>query len=98
MGRFDFESVDHRRFPCVELAEAAAKGAESLSISLNAANEIAVDAFLRELIRFTDIPIIIDQVLNRTSGVTISTIADIIAQDLEARAKALESMKRCTRS
>ncbi|MEO2173719.1 MAG: 1-deoxy-D-xylulose-5-phosphate reductoisomerase, partial [bacterium] len=69
-----------------------------LSISLNAANEIAVDAFLRELIQFTDIPIIIDQVLNQTKGEAVSTIADIIVVDAEARSKALESMKLRSRS
>ena len=98
IGKFDFESVDRQRFPCVELAEAAAQGAGSLSISLNAANEIAVDAFLRELIQFTDIPIIVDQVLNQTRGEAVSTIADIIAVDAEARTKALESMKLRSRS
>jgi 1-deoxy-D-xylulose-5-phosphate reductoisomerase len=93
MGRFDFENVDRQRFPCVALAEAAAVGSDSLSISLNAANEIAVDGFLRELIHFTDIPMIVEHVLNQTRDEAATTIADIIALDAEARSNARECMK-----
>ena len=98
MGHFDFEPLDRSRFPCVELAEAAAKGPASYSIALNAANEVAVDGFLHELIRFTDIPIIVDVVLNQTAGNEASTITDIVAIDNESRKKAREQIQRRTRT
>jgi len=93
LGRFDFEAVDRQRYPCIELAEAAANGADSLSIALNAANEIAVDGFLRELICFTDIPMIVDLVLNQTTAAQAPTIAAITAIDEEARSKAREAIE-----
>lgn len=88
MGQFDFEPLDRNRFPCVALAEAAATGAPSLSIALNAANEIAVDGFLRELIRFTDIPIVVESVLNQTTDSAAPTLDDIVAIDAESRQRA----------
>jgi len=94
MDRLDFEPVDRQRYPCVALAEAAVQGSESMAIALNAANEIAVDGFLRELIRFTEIPMIVEAVMNQTAAVEAPTMADIIAIDSEARSKAKEHCER----
>ncbi len=88
---FSFEALDRNRFPCVAFAEAAC-AADSLSIALNAANEVAVDNFLHELIRFTDIPIVIESVLGRTSSVETPTMTDILAVDTEARSLAQEAV------
>jgi len=65
-----------------------------MAIALNAANEIAVDGFLRELIRFTEIPMIVEAVMNQTAAVEAPTMADIIAIDSEARSKAKEHCER----
>ena len=90
MKPLEFEVLDRNKFPCVALAEKAAVGDDSEAIVLNAANEIAVESFLHELIRFTDIPIIVEKVLNQISGIEASSIVDIIAIDSEARARAQE--------
>src|SRR5262249_16323304 len=55
-GRLDFERPDTERFPCLDLAFRALRGAEGLSIVLNAANEVAVLAFLDRRLPFTGIP------------------------------------------
>ena len=94
MDRLDFEPVDRQRYPCVALAEAAVQAPESMAIALNAANEIAVDGFLRELIRFIEIPMIVEAVMNQTAAVEAPTMADIIAIDSEARSKAREHCER----
>jgi 1-deoxy-D-xylulose-5-phosphate reductoisomerase len=93
-GQMTFESLDRARFPCVALAEAASRGAGSMSIALNAANEIAVDSFLHELIRFTDIPIVIEAVLDQTEALETPTIELILAIDSEARQKAQEEIQK----
>ncbi len=93
-GQMTFESLDRARFPCVALAEAASRGAGSMSIALNAANEIAVDSFLHELIRFTDIPIVIEAVLDQTEALETPTIELILAIDSEARQKAQEQIQK----
>ena len=93
LGKLDFEAVDFARFPCLGLARSVAGGAQSLSIGLNAANEIAVQGFLDELIRFTDIPLIIEQVLEKTQASEAHTIEDVLEIDKEARMRAAVVMK-----
>jgi 1-deoxy-D-xylulose-5-phosphate reductoisomerase len=62
-GRLEFEPPDLERFPCLALAYRALEGAASLPLVLNAANEVAVAAFLDGEIGFTDIPRVIEQAL-----------------------------------
>ena len=93
-GQLTFETLDRARFPCVALAEAAARGPGSLSIGLNAANEIAVESFLHELIRFTDIPLVIEAVLAQTEALETPTIEHILSIDSEARQKAQEHITK----
>ena len=88
--QLDFVPLDRSRFPLVALAEHAASSAGSVAIALNAANEIAVDRFLHELIGFTDIPLVIEAVLNRTEAAETHTIEEIMAVDAQSRAYALE--------
>lgn len=97
-GQLTFDTLDRNRFPCVALAEAAADGAGSLSIGLNAANEMAVDSFLHELIRFTDIPLVIEAVMNQTEALETHTIEHILAVDNEARQKAREHIQKLAKT
>ena len=84
-ARLDFEAPDYQRFPCLRLAtEAAAVGGTAMAV-LNAANEVAVDAFLSGSIRFTDIPLTIEHVLAATTIVEPDTLALVQAQDASAR-------------
>ena len=91
-GQLTFEPLDRERFPAVRLAEVAANSPGSISIGLNAANEIAVDCFLHELIRFTDIPIVIEKVLDQTEALETPTIEEILQVDAEARRRAKEQV------
>lgn len=98
MGPLDFETPDTARYPAIVLARNAAEGADSMPIALNAANEIAVDAFLHELIGFIDIPLIVESVLAKTSSIAVSTLDDIIQIDQESRDRAREAIKGLDRS
>ncbi|ARN74992.1 1-deoxy-D-xylulose-5-phosphate reductoisomerase [Oceanicoccus sagamiensis] len=92
-AQLDFEAPDYQRFPCLRLAtEAVTTGATAMAI-LNAANEMAVQAFLDQRVRFTDIPVIIEHVLATMSLVEPSTLAVVQEQDLEARQIAAEFIK-----
>ena len=94
IGRLDFEPPDLQRFPCLRLAQEVARGAQSLAIAMNAANEVAVQAFLDELITFTDIPLIIESVLEQTGSDEALTMASILAIDHQARQQAGKAMQR----
>ena len=89
-GRLEFEQPDTNRFPCLALAFRALSGAEGLSIVLNAANEVAVDAFLQRRLAFTDIPEVIRQSMDahEAKGGTdhIGGLAEVRAIDGWARA------------
>ncbi len=94
-----FEMVELNRYPCLGLCQEVANQAQSYAIALNAANEVAVQKFLDELISFTDIPLVIDSVLEQTSSEEALTIETIIALDSEARIRAEELIgKRYTKS
>jgi 1-deoxy-D-xylulose-5-phosphate reductoisomerase len=63
VGQLTFESPDPARYPCLELAYAAARTGGTMPTVLNAANEVAVRAFLKRQIRFTDIPRLVEQAM-----------------------------------
>lgn len=85
MARLDFAPPDHERFPCLRLAyEAAAAGGTAPAI-LNAANEVAVAAFLERRIAFTDIANVIRDVLAKIPPGTDETLAQVLADDARAR-------------
>ncbi len=63
VGALSFETPDPARYPCLELAYAAARVGGTMTTVLNAANEVAVRAFLKLQIRFTDIPRLVEQVM-----------------------------------
>ncbi len=85
VGRLDFQAPDDRRFPCLRLARTAAEVGGTAPAMLNAANEVAVDAFLNRRIRFTEIASIIDDVLNHEASVPTVCLEDVLAADRRAR-------------
>jgi len=89
VAHLDFEIPDIERFPCLRLArEAMTAGGTSTAI-LNAANEIAVEAFLNERIRYVGIPELVEATLENVSGVEADSIDTVLAADTEARQFAL---------
>ncbi|OUC55285.1 1-deoxy-D-xylulose-5-phosphate reductoisomerase [Sphingobium sp. GW456-12-10-14-TSB1] len=96
IGRLDFEAPDQDRFPALRLTREAAAAGGAMPAILNAANEAAVAAFLGGRIGFLDIAMIVEDVLNRYSAPTPSTIEDVLAADAGARAVAGDVMERLT--
>ncbi len=90
-GDLTFRAPDHHKYPCMQLAYAAGRAGGSMPAVLNAANEQAVDLFLREQIGFLDIPRLIEQVCDRHQSQNHSepSLDDIIAADQWARAAVL---------
>lgn len=85
LRHLDFEEPDFQRFPCLRLAFEAAEKGGAHCIALNAADEVAVEAFLERRIPFTGIPRTIEQVLASTPEAHPATIAEVLAADREAR-------------
>jgi 1-deoxy-D-xylulose-5-phosphate reductoisomerase len=86
VAKLDFEKPDLNRFPCLRLCYEAIKTGGSATIVLNAANEVAVDAFLESRIGFTDIAELIEQTLSRSSISTdIGSLEKILEADSTAR-------------
>lgn len=83
--RMDFQEPDLERFPCLRLAYQAIHVGGTMPTVLNAANEIAVEAFLNEKIKFTDIPVIIERCMGRIEAIAASSLAIILAADQQAR-------------
>ncbi len=90
LKHLDFEQPDFERFPCLRLAYEAAEVGGSHCIALNAADEIAVEAFLRREIQFLGIPRTIEMVLERTPADHPETIAGVLEADSQARERARE--------
>lgn len=88
VGRLDFAAPDTEQFPCLNLSFQALKAGQGACIALNAANEIAVEAFLNRQNRYTDIARIIDATLDWQAGLPTSSfnsLDDVIAADQMAR-------------
>lgn len=85
IARLDFSTPDYERFPCLRLALHAAQRSATAPAILNAANEVAVAAFLNREIRFDQISRVIDEVLQRQDVVEPETIEQVIATDQSAR-------------
>ena len=88
LRHLDFEQPDLERFPCLRLAFEAAEKGGAHCIALNAADEIAVEAFLERRIPFTGIPDTIEKVLASTPEAHPATIAEVLALDRQARLSA----------
>jgi 1-deoxy-D-xylulose-5-phosphate reductoisomerase len=90
LSQLDFSQPDLARFPCLRLAYEAAAAGGKAPIALNAADEIAVAAFLEGRIPFMGIPRTIEQVLETTSGHRPTSIQEVLQADLAARSAARE--------
>ncbi len=97
-GRLDFRAPDTTRFPCLALAQAAARAGGLDPVVLNAANEVAVQAFLERRLNFPGIAAVIEAVVQRGSGGVIGALEDVLAADAEGRARARERIDGITRS
>ncbi|MBW4043723.1 1-deoxy-D-xylulose-5-phosphate reductoisomerase [Acidipila rosea] len=99
LGRLDFSPPDFARFPCLRLAYEAAERGGAHCIALNAADEVAVEAFLERAIPFPGIPRTIEDVLQATPESHPATIQEVLALDAQARDLAREVVaKTPTRS
>jgi 1-deoxy-D-xylulose-5-phosphate reductoisomerase len=88
IGKLHFERPDRRKFPCVDLAYEAGKKGGTYPAVLNAANEVAVNRFLKEEIPFTHIPKIIAKTLRKYRPLTNGTLDGILKADHWAREEA----------
>ena len=91
LRHLDFEQPDFERFPCLRLAFEAAEKGGAHCIALNAADEVAVEAFLERQIPFMGIPRTIEKVLASTPEAHPATIAEVLAADREARQTARDA-------
>ncbi|HJT52134.1 MAG TPA: 1-deoxy-D-xylulose-5-phosphate reductoisomerase, partial [Nitrosospira sp.] len=90
VGRLDFEAPDFKRFPCLGLAYQALATGGSAPAVLNAANEVAVESFLKCQMPFTAIPAMIEDVMGTIGRKDIVTLDDVLAADSLAREAAHE--------
>jgi 1-deoxy-D-xylulose-5-phosphate reductoisomerase len=84
-GRLEFRAPDMRRFPCLEVAMRAARQGGAAPVMLNAANEVAVAAFLQRRVPFTAIGGIIDAVLAKCTDGRPNDLDDVLSIDARAR-------------
>ncbi|WP_090620118.1 1-deoxy-D-xylulose-5-phosphate reductoisomerase [Azotobacter beijerinckii] len=97
IARLDFQAPDEARFPCLRLARQAAEAGGSAPAMLNAANEVAVSAFLDGRIRFPEIASIIGDVLQGEPVVAIGDLETVLLADGQARAGAEGWLRRYDR-
>lgn len=93
-GRLDFEAPDENRFPCLRLAREAVERGGTSAILLNAANEVAVAAFLAGELAFPAIAEVIESVMNSVAVVEPNSLDAVKLADREARAAAVAEVKR----
>lgn len=96
IGRLDFEAPDPVRFPALRLTRDAAAAGGTAPAILNAANEVAVAAFLDGAIGFLDIAAIVEDVLSRYEAIMPSSMEDVLVADAGARNMARHVMERLT--
>jgi len=90
VARLDFEEPDFERFPCLSMAYESLKIGGTATTTLNAANEIAVDAFLNKALGFTNIAKVIEKTLENTSNTTPTNLQDVLHADTQARSIATD--------
>jgi 1-deoxy-D-xylulose-5-phosphate reductoisomerase len=98
MGALTFFSPDSEKFPCLRLAYQSIEIGETMPAILNAANEVAVNGFLEGWIKFTDIPLLLQKVMEEHEVKSVRTIEDILRADQWAREKTkmiIEGEKPC---
>jgi len=94
LKRLDFCPPDAAKFPCLRLAYEAAETGGARSIALNAADEVAVAAFLKREIGFTDIPKVVEQTIRETEERHPESIEEVLSLDAEARERARYKLVR----
>ncbi len=94
IARLDFQAPDEQRFPCLRLARQAAEAGNSAPAVLNAANEVAVEAFLQRRIRFPEIAGMIEQVLDQEPVLPLPSLDAVFAADQRARELSREWLRR----
>lgn len=94
IARLDFQAPDEQRFPCLRLARQAAEAGDSAPAMLNAANEVAVAAFLDRRIRYPEIASMIDEVLNLEPVVPLADLEAVFNVDTKARVLAEQWLSR----
>jgi 1-deoxy-D-xylulose-5-phosphate reductoisomerase len=90
LRHLDFSPPDLKKFPCLRLAYEAAEAGGAKTVALNAADEVAVAAFLAGSIRFDEIPRIIEEVLTATNSGVLESIGKVLEADAQARREALQ--------
>jgi 1-deoxy-D-xylulose-5-phosphate reductoisomerase len=90
LRHLDFCPPDLKKFPCLRLAYEAAEAGGPKTVALNAADEVAVAAFLEGSISFSEIPSIVEDVLTATNSGKLESIAKVLESDTEARRLAKE--------
>jgi 1-deoxy-D-xylulose-5-phosphate reductoisomerase len=94
LRKLDFAEVPERKFPCLTLAKEALRQGGPLPCALNAADEIAVAAFLERRLPFLGIAAVIERVLERMPRTVMRTIDDVLVADAEARRLAREEVTK----
>src|SRR5271167_289548 len=94
IGQLDFEPPDHLRFPSLGLARAAARAGGTAPTVLNAANEVAVQAFLERRLNFVGISTVIDKVLQRLDSSPVTALGDVFDADAAARRLAVSLIEQ----
>ena len=94
IARLDFQAPDEERFPCLRLARQAAEAGNSAPAMLNAANEVAVAAFLDERVRYPEIASIIEEVLSLEPVVAVDDLEAVFTADAKARLLAGQWLSR----
>jgi len=94
IARLDFQAPDEQRFPCLRLAREAAQAGGTAPAMLNAANEVAVAAFLERRIRFPEIASIIEDVLHTEPALAVESLDTVLAADGRARHLAEQWLSR----
>jgi 1-deoxy-D-xylulose-5-phosphate reductoisomerase len=94
VGLLSFEQPDFERFPALALAYAALKSGGAAPATLNAANEVAVAAFLEGRLPFLQITAVIEEALNGLSANALGSLEDVLAADARARARANQIIAR----
>jgi 1-deoxy-D-xylulose-5-phosphate reductoisomerase len=92
--RLSFSKPDTRRFPCLTLGREALEKGGAVPCALNAADEIAVEAFLAGRLRFTGIPEVVEEVLRQTPTLRPGSLQDVLDCDEESRRLAREAVAR----
>ncbi len=98
ISNLQFEVPDLDRFPCLSLARQAAEAGGAMPAVLNAANEVAVDAFLNEKIRFIDIPSLISKVMDKFSPEVPTNMDEVLLVDQSTRKIAYKVLKNTFQS